>query len=88
MEVPLFPFFPSPFCHCNMATSNRCNKWTTREGVPFHPENSCTVKVSKNQLTLLPMFPLENNIIKEQQGYKGVRFRAERERVDGKSKTF
>lgn len=34
------------------------------------------------------MFPLENNIIKEQQGYKGVRFRAERERVDGKSKTF
>lgn len=34
------------------------------------------------------MFPLENNIIKEQQGYKGVCFRAERERVDGKSKTF
>ena len=26
------------------------------------------------------MFPLENNTIKEQQGYKGVRFRAERER--------
>ena len=81
-----FLFFPLPpplfLVSTWLPQTDVTNGQSGEGGGAYHsnPKNSCVGKVSKNQLTLLPMFHLEHNIIKEQQGYLGVHFRVERER--------
>ena len=64
-----FPLSPPLFVLATQLPQTDVTNRQPERGVPFHPKNSWAGKVSKNQLTLLPMFPLENNVIKEQQGF-------------------